>query len=233
MLLAIDTTSSACSCALYQGGFVASREHFGEKGHAEILLPQIEALLGEANCKITDVKKIVVTTGPGSFTGVRVGIAAARGLGLSLDCKLVGITSFEALAAAVMGSIDDNNTVLNIGQSFTAVIDARRGQVYFQSFVFAGKGVKPQPVGEGVAMDIDAAKEHFKNEPSIFVGGGAKLVGSGGELLTNENFQYILAKNFCANFGLFVGEGVKPPVPLYLRAPDAAPSFSFLNQGVK
>jgi len=63
------------------------------------------------------------------------------------------------------------------------------------------------------------------------LGGGAKLIGQVNPFFESEEFQYILAKNFCANAHMFVDQHKKPPVPLYLRAPDATPSFSFLNQG--
>ncbi len=231
MLLAIDTTSSACSCALYSDGLVASAEHFGEKGHAEMLIPQIRTMLADAGCEVEAITKIAVTTGPGSFTGVRVGIAAARGLALSLNCELVGLTSFEALASAVLAHANSAGFPLNKGEQFSCVIDARRDQVYVESFVFNGAGTAPTPLAEGAAMDIETAKTQFKKQPSLLLGGGAKLVGTVNKFFDNDNFMHILAKNFCANVDLFVSKQDKPPVPLYLRAPDAKPAFSFLTGG--
>lgn len=229
MLLAIDTSSTACSCALWADGLVASKEHFGEKGHAELLLPQIAELLKDAECDIKQVSKIAVTTGPGSFTGVRVGIAAARGLALSLDCDLVGITSFDALAATLIAHQDNDTSPLTIGDKFSAVIDARRGQVYIQSFIFNGFGQRPEPLADGVAMDVSTAKEL---EQSFLVGGGAKLLGEVDAFFTSDDFEHILAKNFCQYVDMFATQNTLP-VPLYLRAPDAAPAFSFLKKKAK
>ena len=233
MLLAIDTTSTACSCALYDGALVAGLEHIEEKGHAELLLPQIEKLLTDAHLTIKQVTRIAVTTGPGSFTGVRVGIAAARGLALALDCPLVGLTSFEALAATVLLKADGKKFPLKTGSEFSIVFDARRDQVYMQTFVFEGAGVKPKPTTQPQALDISAASALFANTPSLVLGSGAKLVGGDDDgFFTGSDFQHILARNFCSYIDAFKVSDPTAPTPLYLRAPDAKPAFSFLTKGL-
>ena len=233
MLLAIDTTSTACSCALFDGALVAGLEHIEEKGHAELLLPQIENLLTDANHTIKQVTRIAVTTGPGSFTGVRVGIAAARGLALALDCPLVGLTSFEALAATVLLNADDKGFPLKVGDEFSIVFDARRDQVYMQSFVFEGAGVKPKSTTQPQALEVSAASVLFANSSALVLGSGAKLVGGvDGGYFAGSDFQHILARNFCSYIDAFAMSDPTVPTPLYLRAPDAKPAFSFLTKGL-
>ena len=103
LLLAIDTAGPDCGVALarLRGGdaeiLVSASERIG-RGHAERLMPMIEAALDAAQVTFAELTRIAVTTGPGSFTGVRIGIAAARGLALALDIPAVGVGSLEALA---------------------------------------------------------------------------------------------------------------------------------------
>lgn len=232
MLLAIDTTGSACSSALYDGGLVLAQEHFGEKGHAEMLLPQIETLLQEAGRTMAEVSRIAVTTGPGSFTGVRVGIAAARGLALALGCPIIGLTSFEALAASILSHAGTANFPLKKGDKFGIVLDARRGQVYAQDFVFAGAGVMPSPLTEPEVVDIDDSALRFSDKDVTILGSGAGLVGAKVDsFFSHTDFQHVLARNFCSQIDSFAGVDPTPPVPLYLRDPDAKPGFSFLERG--
>src|SRR3990170_5661870 len=102
IVLALDTALEACSVALGNGDRLLARryEECG-KAHAERLMPMIEAALGEASLDISAVTRIGVTVGPGSFTVLRTGLAAARGLALALSCPAIGITTCAALAAGV------------------------------------------------------------------------------------------------------------------------------------
>jgi tRNA threonylcarbamoyl adenosine modification protein YeaZ len=100
VILGIDTSGARCAVAVLAGEHVARREQAMERGHAEALMPMIEATLAEARAGHRDLTRIAVCTGPGSFTGIRIGIAAARGLALGLGIPAIGITRLEALAAA-------------------------------------------------------------------------------------------------------------------------------------
>src|SRR5580658_7967238 len=128
-VLAIDTALAACSAAVLDteyGGILASESVSMVRGHAEALLPMIKRVMDKAGMTVAGIDRIAVTTGPGSFTGLRVGIAAARGIALAADKPAVGLTTLSAYAAPHMAA-DEKLTVI-------AAIDARHGHVYLQVF---------------------------------------------------------------------------------------------------
>jgi tRNA threonylcarbamoyladenosine biosynthesis protein TsaB len=121
-VLAFDTSAAHCAAALLlPGGRVLTRLEPMEKGQAERLMPLLEELLREAGLGWSDLTRLAVGTGPGNFTGVRISVAAARGLALGLGIPAVGITRLEALA-------------FDLPRPITVVEDARRGEVYVQGF---------------------------------------------------------------------------------------------------
>ncbi|MBC2836359.1 tRNA (adenosine(37)-N6)-threonylcarbamoyltransferase complex dimerization subunit type 1 TsaB [Paragemmobacter straminiformis] len=121
-ILAFDTSAAHCAAAVLCGDtVVASRHEPMEKGQAERLLPLAAELLAEAGLTWADLDAIAVGTGPGNFTGVRIAVAAARGLALSLDRPAIGVTRLEALAQG-------------LPRPLWVVEDARRGEVYAQRF---------------------------------------------------------------------------------------------------
>ncbi|MEO1776672.1 MAG: tRNA (adenosine(37)-N6)-threonylcarbamoyltransferase complex dimerization subunit type 1 TsaB [Pseudomonadota bacterium] len=102
MILGIDTAAGRCGVALVSGGsIVAAASEPMERGHAERLFPLLETALAEAGVGVEAIRRIGVCTGPGSFTGLRVGVAAARGLALGRAIPAIGITRFEAVATAI------------------------------------------------------------------------------------------------------------------------------------
>lgn len=122
LVLGFDTSAAHCAAALLSGDrLVAWRFDPMDKGQAERLLPLIEEMLAEAGAGWHDLDLIAVGTGPGNFTGVRIAVACARGLALSLGIPAVGVTTLEALA-------------LGLPRPLTVIEDARRGEVYVQSF---------------------------------------------------------------------------------------------------
>ncbi len=127
-LLAIDTATEAFSVALCHGG--QSREVFAlaPREHAARLLPTVQELLSEAGLRVGDLDAIVVTRGPGSFTGVRIGIAAAQGLALGADLGLIPVSTLHSLALYAHQSSGCQRVV--------ALLDARMNQVYTGQFVF-------------------------------------------------------------------------------------------------
>ncbi len=128
-LLAIDTALAACSAAVLDtahGGMVASESLPMVRGHAEALMPLVARVIKASGLAFADLDRIVVTTGPGSFTGLRVGIAAARGFGLATKIPVVGVSTLSAYAAPYLG-VDNKNPVL-------AAIDARPAHVFLQVF---------------------------------------------------------------------------------------------------
>jgi tRNA threonylcarbamoyl adenosine modification protein YeaZ len=126
--LAFDCAGPWCAAALLSRGRLIQRHETMEKGQAERLIPLLEELLAEAGIGWPDLDALAVGTGPGNFTGVRIAVAAARGLALGLGIPAVGVTRLEALAHGLPRPV-------------VVVEDARRGQVYVQLFTPGGAGV--------------------------------------------------------------------------------------------
>lgn len=127
IILAFDTSAAHCAAALLWGDRVWLKTEAMEKGQAERLMPLISELLAEAGVVLADVSAIAVGTGPGNFTGVRIAVAAARGLALGLGVPAIGVTRLEALAHGLLRPV-------------TVIEDARRGEVYVQRFDMIGPG---------------------------------------------------------------------------------------------
>src|SRR5579859_2559976 len=127
-VLAFDCSGAACSAAVRLDGRVAA-ERFAamERGQAEALMPQIAQVMAEAGLDFTALEAIATTVGPGSFTGLRLGLAAARGLALAAARPLLALTSFEALLAGL--PVDHS-----AGRKVAVALDSRRGPVFAQLF---------------------------------------------------------------------------------------------------
>lgn len=141
LILAFDTASSRCAAALVRGGAVlVSRDEPMDRGQAERLMPLLEELLAEAGVGWADLEGLAVCTGPGNFTGLRIAVAAARGLALALGIPAVGVSAFEVMAPMTGAG--------------TVVIEDRRGAVFAQSFQDGlpegppAAGAHPDPVPE-------------------------------------------------------------------------------------
>ena len=214
-ILAFDTALDACSAALLTDDeVVVARHEIRARGHAERLIPMIDEVLSEAGWRYQDLDLICVTRGPGSFTGLRIGLATARGLALALELPILGLGTLEALAAGVLA---------RPRPAILALIDARRGQLYAQAFDRDGLGLGPP-----AALAPDRVAELAPPAPAAVVGTGAALAlpylaVSRPDLGRAE----APALPEAARFGRIAAErkdaaivGV-PPEPLYLRAPDA------------
>lgn len=127
-ILAFDTSAAHCAAALLWEDRVILRDEPMEKGQAERLIPLLEEVLAEGGLGWRDLKALAVGTGPGNFTGVRIAVAAARGLSLGLGIPAVGVTRLEALA-------------YGLPRPVTVVEDARRGEMYLQCFDVGGSGL--------------------------------------------------------------------------------------------
>jgi tRNA threonylcarbamoyladenosine biosynthesis protein TsaB len=133
-LLALDTALGACQAAVLSGGRVLARmSEPMERGHQERLAPMVEETMRASGLSFSDLDRIAVVVGPGSFTGVRVGLAFAKGLSLALDIPCVGVGSLEALASDAPGLV-------------AAVIDAPRGQRYLQLFKSGAAVSEPEAI---------------------------------------------------------------------------------------
>jgi tRNA threonylcarbamoyladenosine biosynthesis protein TsaB len=216
-VLAIDTALAACSAAVLdteQPGAVASESLPMARGHAEALMPLLAELMRRADLAFADIDRIVVTTGPGSFTGLRVGIAAARGIALAADKPAVGVSTLSAYAAPHLA---DDHTAPVI-----AAIDARHDHVYLQVFGPAGR-VLVAPRLAALSDAVRAASE----SPSRIVGSAAQAVAdrlpSGAPTPLCVDPRDAPDVVWVARIGAVLPEGQSPPKPQYLRAPDAQP----------
>jgi tRNA threonylcarbamoyladenosine biosynthesis protein TsaB len=216
-VLAIDTALAACSAAVLDtvyGGVIASESLPMTRGHAEALMPLLQRVLDEVDLTYTDIDRIAVTTGPGSFTGLRVGIAAARGIALAAERPTVSLSTLSAYAAPHMAA-DDKLPVV-------AAIDARHAQVYLQVFSPGGRTFTTPRL----ATLRDAVRAASQT-PSYIVGSAAQLIA---DALSAANMAPAAVDAraapdiaWVARMGAVVPEDQSPPKPQYLRAPDAQP----------
>jgi tRNA threonylcarbamoyl adenosine modification protein YeaZ len=210
-LLAIDTALDACSTAVFdtQQGVLAEETLPMARGHAEALMPQIARVMAAAGLAFEALDRIAVTVGPGSFTGLRVGVSAARGIALAAHKPAVGVTTLLVLAMPLLAG-DANVPVV-------VVIDARHDHAYMQTF---GTG--------GIALTeprIAPLREAFDGLPD----GRVRLVGSASQKLaalalreTSIDDRNTPEIRWVAALGADAPADA-PPRPLYLRAPDARP----------
>jgi tRNA threonylcarbamoyladenosine biosynthesis protein TsaB len=204
IILALDTCLAACSAAILdQGRVLAARSEPMARGHQERLAPMVAEIMAEAGLAFSDLDRIGVTLGPGSFTGLRVGLAFAKGLGAALSIPVVGVGVLEALAADQRGLA-------------FAVMDAKRGQIYLQAFD-AGK-----PLMAPDALDLGTAAARLAElaggRPTTLVGPGAPLLAdvlADARILTPDHADPVVVARLAA------ARAPVPPRPLYLRAPDA------------
>jgi len=204
LILGLDTCLSVCSVAVLDGGrVVASAREVMARGHQERLAPMVRDVIAEAGLPFERLERIAATVGPGSFTGLRVGIAFAKGLALALDRPTVGIGTLEALAAEADGLV-------------FAAIDARRGQLYLQGFE-AGRAL--------MAPDALTAENAAARIAELSQGRPFALVGSGAPLLADfAPDATVLDAEGCdaIKVARLAGDRAPGPLkPLYLRAPDA------------
>ena len=187
------------------------------KGHAEHLIPVIDAALETAGTTYADLDAIAVSVGPGSFTGVRVGVAAARGLALALAIPAVGVSTLDALADEARGA--------HPGRRVLAAISAGRGQVYALLTDEDGAAVMgPEAIAED-ALGEWMEKAHVLTGSGVDHGASEGHAGFivAGRASTADIAVYatIAARRIAA------GDPVPRPAPLYLRAADAKPQAGF------
>jgi tRNA threonylcarbamoyladenosine biosynthesis protein TsaB len=216
-VLAIDTALAACAVAVFEtdGARMLARESLSmARGHAEALMPLVARIMDAAAVEFSALDRIAVTVGPGSFTGLRVGISAARGIALVSGKPAVGISTLSAFAAPHIANEE--------GAAIAAAIDARHGSVYLQVFASSGRTL----VAPGIATVTDAVRAAMT--------GPVRLVGPGAALLQAEwpsghpaplvvDAQDAPAIEWVARLGAAAPKTDVAPMPLYLRAPDARP----------
>jgi tRNA threonylcarbamoyladenosine biosynthesis protein TsaB len=205
IVLGLDTCLTACAVAVRDGERVLAHEsEVMARGHQERLAPMAARVMAQAGLTFADLRRIGVTVGPGSFTGLRVGLAFAKGLSAALDIPLVGVGTLEALAAEADGLV-------------FAAVDARRDQVYIQGFEDGRALMAPDAVDVGTAAARLA--EIAGDRPLTLVGSGAPLLAGfapQARVLTPQGADARTVARLAAAV-----RAPTPARPLYLRAPDA------------
>jgi tRNA threonylcarbamoyladenosine biosynthesis protein TsaB len=218
-ILAFDTCFGACSVAVRKvtaRAEVILREEYEERttGHAEALIPMMDRVMSGAQLAFADIDRIAVSEGPGTFTGVRIGVATARGLAVALNKPIVAVTSLMVMALRA----DHLLGARRAGRTLAVCVDARKGQVYGQLFGENGGDALCDPLL--VTPDELIGRLHGKQ--FIAVGSGAQAVVAAAGL----GEVHLPALQPHARFLALLAPGlpVRPKLsPLYMRAPDAKP----------
>lgn len=229
IVLAFDACMQACSCALLRGADVLARRNEAlARGHAERLAPMVAETLGDAGLSLDDIDRIGVTVGPGSFTGMRVGVATARGLALrggGREIPVVGVQTLSAIAAGVPAE-DRKNRVLAV------ISDARRAQVYAQAF---DPSMRELFVCGAYGYE-DAARRLVgaaQGRAISVVGTGVDLVRPFLESISNRvRESQASAQPDAVQVARLAADAPAPterPRPLYVRPPDAKRPASDLS----
>jgi tRNA threonylcarbamoyl adenosine modification protein YeaZ len=197
VILAIDTSTAACSAALFDsdGSCVAHRDELIGRGHSERLVPMLDELLEGRRAD-----RILVGAGPGSFTGIRVGIAAAQGLAIAWDCELSGLSSLALLAAAA-----------DTGSKVATAVDGGHGELFVQQF--DGRSLEP----EGELLNLSPGQAADRINADLVIGPGARaLIDARGRGRAIEGWP-------SARNALRLPDELRSlaPKPVYARAPDA------------
>jgi tRNA threonylcarbamoyladenosine biosynthesis protein TsaB len=217
LILAIDTALDACAAGILDtdaGRLIAQESQAMKRGHAEALMPLIARVMQASGVAFASLDRIAVTTGPGSFTGLRVGLSAARGIALAANKPVVGVTTLTAFAAPVVSESGE--------QPVISAIDARHDHVYFQ--VVSGNGsslVRPRvaPIEEALGASRFGAP--------YLVGNAAGILSQRWPVHALPPFKVDAQPApdiaWVGWLGAAVSPDTAPARPYYLRAPDAKP----------
>lgn len=216
-ILAIDTALGACSACVLDSSEpapLAIEQTAMERGHAEALMPMIERVMAKVEGGFALLDRVAVTIGPGSYTGLRVGISAARAIALAAGIPAVGISTLAASAAPFIGREG--------GRVVAAAVDAKHGQVWFQAMNAQGKQL------------VSVRQVNHRDAARAIGAGPVSLVGSAALAVANEAWAIGLdalvvddAKapdvTWVARLGMIADPESAPPRPLYLKAPETTP----------
>ena len=214
-LLACDTTQGACSVAITKGDELLKEIIVPmARGHAEAIMPMIIEVLEEVGVAPAQLERLAVTTGPGTFTGVRLGLAACRAYAVALDVPLMGIPTMQAMAQAA-----------TVDQPVFVAIDARRDELYCQLF---SKIQSPQGragLTSPLVIARDALAQYLPDEPFAVIGTGASFVLDQSSIANLSDApeypqaRYVASMAGAQNWSDLSAQTL--PEPIYLRAADA------------
>lgn len=198
LVLAFDTSAAHCAAALLLGNDVLNeRLESMQKGQAERLFPMLEEILNENGKTWSDLDALGVCVGPGNFTGVRISVAASRGLALSLGIPAVGVTKLEAMAYGTKGRV-------------TSVLDARRDRVFTQRF----ENAEP--------LDVPRMTALLDLYDPLEADGALRVIADENLKITNAQPVETLVVSVGQIAANRYTQDLPRPAPLYLRAADAA-----------
>ncbi len=189
MILSIETSTIACSVALSDGDKLLSiKESMIKNSHSSIITVFIKKVLDSAKKDFSDLKAVAVSKGPGSYTGLRIGVSAAKGIAYALNIPLIGISTLQAMAKTVSGKLlseTGNGKLLTGNELFCPMIDARRMEVYYALYDSDNKEFK-SPVAEIITESTFT--ELLYTYSIIFFGDGADKCKS---VVNNLNASFI------------------------------------------
>jgi tRNA threonylcarbamoyl adenosine modification protein YeaZ len=204
--LGFDTSAAHCAAAVSSGSRILAYScKEMAKGQAEHLFPLLEDALVTAGVSWRDIDAIGVGTGPGNFTGIRIAVASARGLSMSLRLPAIGISAFQALA-------HDAKQL-----SLLTVVDGRRGNVHFQTFGDVGKGANPE------TLPVEKLVDRFSGQPLCVIGHRADEIAQRVGPMAVVGASLPIAQATALAAAARLGAPAPPPKPLYVRPADAAP----------
>lgn len=212
-VLAIDTSlNRVAACVMDDSDEepLALESDVMERGHAEALVPLIDRVVGQVEGGVGSIDRVAVTVGPGSFTGIRIGISAAKGIALARDIPVVGVSTLAAFAAPLI--------VAGLDGVVAAAMNARNGQIYLAAFAQGGR-----PLFEPKVIEPHAGRRSLGEGP-------LHLIGPAAVLLTDENALRDSAVSTClatplpdmafvSRLGLVAEARTAPPEPLYIAPP--------------
>jgi tRNA threonylcarbamoyladenosine biosynthesis protein TsaB len=218
-ILALDTASSWCAAAVYDSGtntvLAEISENIG-KGHAEVLMDYIGQAMTQSGISMTELDRVAVNVGPGSFTGVRIGVSAARGFALALDRPALGVSAFDALASEI--------AISHPGQPVLVLLEAHRGEIYAQAFGADGMAITGPMV---LAREEALALIQQQSSDTILAGSAAAALNE-----TLAGSFSVARGEPTARIGTYaklaaLHEPGEAPKPLYMRGPDVKPQTGF------
>jgi tRNA threonylcarbamoyladenosine biosynthesis protein TsaB len=218
-ILALDSAGSACSVAVGLGERIVAQSRIETRhGQAEALLPLVDSAMREARQEPQELENVAVTVGPGSFTGIRVGLAAARGIALATGARLIGVTSFAAVAD------EATRSTCSTGRFLLIALESRREDLYVQFFDPAGEPLGGPAVVMPSALG-DATKAAVGTVPLLVAGDAAQRAAAA---LRPRRDTSVLENSAPGAVGalraglrlLRLGTAENAPRPLYLRPPN-------------
>ena len=189
LILSIETATPVCSVALHSGGkLIGIHETFTDKSHSSNLIPMIAELLSDKGMTYSDLNAVAVSKGPGSYTGLRIGVSTAKGICYARNIPLIGVSTLEALVRKVINEIGESDVY------YCPMLDARRMEVYTMLVDHSGKIILPESamiIEENSFNDIpdtqriilfgpgsDKCREILSGRPNLFVTGGHRVSAS-------------------------------------------------------